>query len=162
MPNEPIGLPPIGTLASPSELKKRALQNLELSSPPARTPLPFLSTEQQRQELHLVRTILQKTQENKLQWNRTSEGYETKTPDGTLEAYFTAQQGLWTPGLSWSAFTIISSGEVLLKFEKESNFLMTISGLSSSLIQPIDELFSYIGGFRLRLVKQAITALEEL
>ena len=110
----------------------------------------------------LIATILEKSREGKIVWDKGKDAYRTTTA-GAAMAINLEIANIPIFGRKWMLFNVWRNGEEILRLENSNSTLAGIVGvaLSRSHIR-VSELFAYLESARLMQVRTALDELERL
>jgi hypothetical protein len=108
-----------------------------------------------------VSKILQKTEEQKIIWERVSTGYRGHTPDRSIDIELSTASSLF--GFTWRLFSAKRGGAEIIRLVNSTGDLLMLAGITeSTLYQKISKLLEILEYARSKEVRDAITDLDKL
>jgi hypothetical protein len=108
-----------------------------------------------------VSKILQKTEEQKIIWDRVATGYSGYTPDRSI--YIELATGTSLFGYSWRLFSVKRGGAEIIRLVNTPGDLLMLAGITEAPVhQKVSKLLEILEYARSKEVRDAITDLDKL
>jgi hypothetical protein len=114
-------------------------------------------------EIELIRSILEKTREGKITWNKQGNALTAVVPS-RLQANFVLSPSSITGSVSWDLFTVRDKdGNELIRVSNLAGFISVLAGQGTSpLVDAANELFRAVFGAVGDDLDRAINAIKKL